>query len=81
ANKKAMTRAKSDMKLMTAGSDAHYASEIGNAYVKCDASDIEEFRKKLVNREVQIDGKKVGIDVRINAILRRIGLIRPPANI
>lgn len=78
ANKKALEFAKKNNLLMTAGSDAHTALEIGNAYVECVASDLEEFRKKLTKKDVNIKGKKAGISVHILSVLRSLKLIAPP---
>lgn len=43
--------------IKTAGSDSHLSFELGNAYVEADASDLDEFRKKLEKKDVKIKGK------------------------
>lgn len=58
ANEKAMKFADKNHLIKTAGSDAHTRFEIGNAYVKVEAWDLEEFREKLEKGKVNIKGKK-----------------------
>ena len=43
---------------MTAGSDAHTANEIGNAFVSADVDDIWDLREAVLRQEVSIYGKK-----------------------
>lgn len=43
---------------MTAGSDAHFANEIGLAGVIANSNDEEEIRRDILRREVRIFGKK-----------------------
>jgi len=62
----------------TAGSDAHHYTEIGNAYVECDCTDLEEFRNKLKKNEIEIQGKSFIYPwVRIYSIGRKMGLLKP----
>jgi predicted metal-dependent phosphoesterase TrpH len=62
----------------TAGSDAHHHSEIGNAYVECDCTDLEEFRKKLKKNEISVCGKSFLYPwVRIYSIARRVRILKP----
>ncbi len=42
----------------TAGSDAHFYWEIGNAYVVADVGDSEELRKAILRRKIQVFGRK-----------------------
>lgn len=61
----------------TAGSDAHHHSEIGNAYVEADATDLEEFRKLLLNKEVKLYGIISSFYVHFYSMLRRKGILKP----
>ena len=57
-NEKALEFANSHNLGMTAGSDAHTANEIGNAFVSADVDDIWDLREAVLRREVSIYGKK-----------------------
>lgn len=77
-NEMALNYAKSRELVRTAGSDAHHYSEIGNAYVRCDCSDLEEFRNKLKKNEIEICGKSFIYPwVRIYSIGRKMGILKP----
>ncbi len=62
---------------MTAGSDAHHYSEIGSAYVECDADDLDEFRKLLLKRKVKLRGGGSLPHIHIYSSLKRYGVIHP----
>ncbi len=57
-NKQALTLAMEFDKPGTAGSDAHTPLEIGRAYVKTKATDLEEFREKLLQGETRVKGRR-----------------------
>ncbi len=57
-NKKAMEHAEKNQMIKTAGSDAHSPWEVGKAYVEADAKNIEEFKERLINGEVEIRGQR-----------------------
>lgn len=62
----------------TAGSDAHHYSEIGNAYVECECTELEEFRNKLKKNEVEVHGKSFLYPwVRIYSLGRKMNLLKP----
>jgi predicted metal-dependent phosphoesterase TrpH len=54
-NKKAKEFAKGHDLLMTAGSDAHFLNEIGNAGI---ITEIEDIREAFLNKEINIFGKR-----------------------
>lgn len=60
-NKIALEFALSNGISMTAGSDAHFANEIGLAGIIVTASDEEEIRKAILKRKVEYFGKKSSI--------------------
>ncbi len=57
-NAKSQSYAIRHHKLITAGSDAHFWFEIGNAYVETEGDTIDDFRQALEKRQVRIYGKK-----------------------
>jgi len=62
----------------TAGSDAHHYTEIGNAYVECDCTDLEEFRSKLKKNQIEVHGKSFFYPwVRIYSMGRKAGILKP----
>lgn len=77
-NEMALKYAETHKLARTAGSDAHHCSEIGNTYVECDCSDLEEFRKKLNKGKIEIKGKKwVWPWVRIFSVGKKKGWFKP----
>ncbi|PCN50245.1 metal-dependent phosphoesterase [Candidatus Geothermarchaeota archaeon ex4572_27] len=57
ANERAARLATSLGKPVTAGSDAHFALELGRAVVLVEASDVEEVRKAILRGEVRVEGR------------------------
>ncbi len=57
-NRKAENYAEEVGCMRSAGSDAHTAWEIGKAYVKADAENIDEFKKRFEEQDVEIHGIK-----------------------
>lgn len=60
-NKLAMEFSKSNGLSMTAGSDAHFANEVGLSGIIVHAEDEEEIKKAILNKKVEIFGKKSSI--------------------
>lgn len=52
-NRRAAAFAHEHKKPVTAGSDAHFAGEVGLAFMQAEASDLDEFRKKLLKGEAK----------------------------
>ncbi len=61
---------------MTAGSDAHFPSEIGNALVEVPAASLEEARALIAAGKVKIHGKVSGPLVHLATWLARSGLLK-----
>jgi predicted metal-dependent phosphoesterase TrpH len=57
-NTKALELARRLGKAITAGSDAHFSREIGNAYINADCRDAEELRKAILNKKVEFFGRR-----------------------
>lgn len=60
-NAKALDFAKLHNLSMTAGSDAHFASEVGLAGIVLNVLEEEEIRKAILKREIEIFGKKSSV--------------------
>ncbi len=56
-NKKAVEFAMNHNLAITAGSDAHFAPEIGNAFILAESSGEEELRRKIQKKEITFEGK------------------------
>jgi len=56
-NKKAVEFAMKHNLTITAGSDAHFAWEIGNAFILAESSSDEELRRKIMKKETTFKGK------------------------
>jgi hypothetical protein len=56
-NKKAVEFAMKYKLAITAGSDAHFAREIGNAFILVESSGEEELREKILKKEINFKGK------------------------
>lgn len=61
----------------TAGSDAHFPEEIGNAYIEAEAADLEEFRKLLKKGNVKYNGQIAPFSIHVKGQLAKYGLIKP----
>lgn len=78
SNKKALALAERLKKPVTAGSDAHFACEVGKVYVETSASSLQEFRKKLEKKKVKVVGR-IGFPLPLlfaSAIKKRVNFIR-----
>ena len=72
-DKKAFKFAQKYNLIMTAGSDAHYHRDVGNAYTIAEnVEDLEEFKKAILNKKTKIKGKKSPILYLIIPTLARI---------
>ena len=71
-NKKSFDFAQKNNLPMTAGSDAHSCFEVGNAYIKVEAKNLEEFKEAILNKKIKIVGKQSSIFVQIFATLGKI---------
>jgi predicted metal-dependent phosphoesterase TrpH len=76
-NKKAEKFALKNNLAFTAGSDAHTPKELGNAYVFCNANNLEEFRKCIKKKQAKIEGRLESPLVHFYSTFRQIGLIKP----
>ena len=61
----------------TAGSDAHFSEEIGNAFIESDATELDEFRKLLKKGNVKYKGKLAPFTVHIKTQLAKAGILKP----
>jgi len=75
-NKLAERYAAEHGKPFTAGSDAHFPVELGNAYVEVEASDLEEARKKILKRKCSFSGKISPWKVHNYTTLVKLGLMK-----
>lgn len=58
--------------IMTAGSDCHTAGACGYAYVECGAKDLNEFKEKLIKKQVKIQGKKAPLIYTFASIFKKL---------
>ncbi len=72
ANKKAAQFANKHSLKQTAGSDAHFAPEIGNAWISFNGSTAEEFRQALQKGEITIEGRSTPFSVLLYAFSHRV---------
>lgn len=73
ADKKALNFARKHNLITTAGSDCHIHFACGDAYAECGANSLEEFKQKLLNRDVITKGKKSSILTLFAPALRKLG--------
>ena len=76
-DKKAFNFARQNNLIMTAGSDCHNAGACGYAYVECGAKDLNEFKEKLVKKQVKIHGKKAPLFYAFTSLLKKLQKKRP----
>ncbi|MCX8204830.1 MAG: PHP domain-containing protein [Candidatus Nezhaarchaeota archaeon] len=72
-NAKAQQLARSLGKPFTAGSDAHFAMELGRAWVAVEASSAEDVRKAILRRQVKIGGGRAPLYVHLMSWLVKEG--------
>jgi len=75
ANKKALKFAERYGLKQTAGSDAHFAPEVGQAWVSFNGSTIEEFRHSLMRGETRVEGRRSPFSVHLHTINHRLNRI------
>ncbi|MCD6479061.1 MAG: PHP domain-containing protein [Candidatus Diapherotrites archaeon] len=76
ANKKAKEFADRNNMPFTAGTDAHFANELGNAFMIIDASSLEEARKKILAKKCSYWGKPSSKIVHLYTQLAKLGFFR-----
>jgi len=74
-NKKAFEFAQKNNISMTAGTDAHCAYEIGNAYTIADIDEIEDLRKFIKKKKTAVCGKKANPLIHLVSTLSNLGII------
>lgn len=72
ANKKALQLAERYSLKQTAGSDAHFAPEIGQAWISFNGSTVEEFRQSLMKGETMVEGRRSPFSVHLHTINHRL---------
>ena len=72
ANKKALEFAEKYSKLKTAGSDAHFAIEVGNAGLIFDGTTREEFQKQLMSGKTTYWGNQSSLITHFHTIIHRL---------
>lgn len=72
ANKKATQFAEKHSLKRTAGSDAHFAPEVGNAWISFNGSTAEEFQQVLKKGEITTAGKRTPLSVLLYAFSHRV---------
>ena len=71
-NQKSFIFAQRNNLAMTAGSDAHHCSEVGDAYIETDVKNLEELKEAILQKRVKIFGKQSHIFVQIFATIGRL---------
>jgi predicted metal-dependent phosphoesterase TrpH len=71
ANKKAHQIAERYSTIQTAGSDAHFAPEIGKAWINFEGSSMEEFRQSLLRGQTTTDGKRSPLSLHFHTLKHR----------
>ena len=76
ANKKAKESAITNNKGISAGSDSHFALEIGNAYISGYFESPEDIRKKILLGEIKIYGKRFALRTFFPMIINRFNRLK-----
>jgi hypothetical protein len=71
-NEKSFDFAQKNNLAMTAGSDAHHCSEVGDAYIEADVKNLEELKKAILQKRVKIFGRQSPIFVQIFPTIGRL---------
>jgi predicted metal-dependent phosphoesterase TrpH len=71
-NQKSFIFAQKNNLAMTAGSDAHHCSEVGNAYLEADVKNLEELKDAILQKRVKIFGRQSSIFVQVFATIGRL---------
>ena len=72
ANKKALQLAEKYSLIQTAGSDAHFAPEIGNAWIEFVGTTTDEFRQSLQRKETTTFGKRSPFSLHLHTLKHRV---------
>ncbi len=72
ANKKALRLAEEFSMRKTAGSDAHFAPEVGNAWITFNGSTSEELHHSLMSGKTTVDGRRSPFSVHLHTINHRL---------
>jgi len=72
ANKKALQIAEKYSIMQTAGSDAHFAAEIGKAWINFTGSSMDEFRQALQRGETSTEGKRSPFSLHLYTFKHRL---------
>ncbi|UCE12903.1 MAG: PHP domain-containing protein, partial [Candidatus Heimdallarchaeota archaeon] len=72
ANNKALKLAEKFSIRKTAGSDAHFAPEIGRAWISFNGLTCDEFRKSLIKGETTVEGKRAPMTVHFHTFNHRL---------
>lgn len=72
ANKKSAQFAEKHSLRTTAGSDAHFAPEIGNAWISFNGTTTEEFHHVLKSGEITTSGKRTPLSILLYTLIHRV---------
>lgn len=72
ANRNAVRLAEKYSLRKTAGSDAHFAPELGNAWLSFNGLTSDEFRKALMRGETTVEGKRAPLTVHFHTFNHRL---------
>ena len=75
-NRRALEFAAGNGFMITAGSDAHTPFEVGNAYVEADVRTLDELKKALIRREVNVVGRRSNPLLSFYSAIGRWGYVR-----
>ena len=71
-NQKSFIFAQKNNLAMTAGSDAHHCSEVGDAYIEAEVKNLEELKEAVLEKKDKIFGRQSPIFVQIFPTLGRL---------
>lgn len=72
ANRKALKLAEKYSLTQTAGSDAHFAPEVGNAWISFNGSTADEFRQSLQRGDTIVEGKRSPFSIHLHTFNHRL---------
>ena len=76
ANEKAKRYIEKNKLAFTAGTDAHFPSELGKAFLIVDANTPEEARKKILAKKCSYWGRRNGLEVHLYTQLAKLGFFK-----
>ncbi len=71
-NQKSLEFAQKNNLAVTAGSDAHHCSEVGDAYIEAEAGNLKELREAILRKRVKIFGRQSSLFVQIFPTIGKI---------